>query len=170
MKLVFFRLPVSRSPFHSTNYTTVWRTCTRNIPQTVYPALTCPFSIISSRCKNNSAEKHARKQRKAPNAPTEAAQSDPLNFSHLELKIQQALAQLKDDLSKLKSGGRFNPDLLEGLRVHLVKGSKETLKLGDLAQVVPRGGRTIAVLVGEAEVCFYTLYVPITTPIYWLGC
>ena len=98
-----------------------------------------------------------RKQRKAPNVPTEIVEGDPFDFSHLESKIQQALAQLKDDLSQLKRRGRFNPDLLEGLRVHLVKGSKEMLKLGDLAQVVPRGGRTIAVLVWEAEVCFLAL-------------
>ena len=30
--------------------------------------------------------------------------------------------------------------------------AKETVRLGDLAQVLPRGGRTVVVLVGEGEV------------------
>ena len=159
MKLVPFRLLVSRSFCNKRNCIPVWRITTKITPRTISAAPTQPFSITSGRFRNGSEEKHAHKQRKAPNVPTEAAEGDPFDFSHLQSKIQQALAQLKDDLSKLKSGGRFNPDLLEGLRVHLVKASKEALKLGDLAQVVPRGGRTIAVLVGETEVYSLALYI-----------
>lgn len=32
------------------------------------------------------------------------------------------------------------------------KGSKETVKLGELAQVIPKGGRMLTILVGEEEV------------------
>jgi len=53
----------------------------------------------------------------------------------------------------LRTGGRFNPELLEGIRVHLVKEGKESERLGDLAQILPRGGRKVDVLVGEADVC-----------------
>ncbi|KAL9121012.1 MAG: hypothetical protein Q9187_002426, partial [Circinaria calcarea] len=93
--------------------------------------------------------KKGGKQENKRNADIAAV--DPFDFTELEAGIQRALDQLKEDLSKLRAGGRFNPDFLEALRVHLVKGSKETVRLGDLAQAVPRGGRTIVVLVGEAE-------------------
>jgi hypothetical protein len=36
--------------------------------------------------------------------------------------------------------------------VHLSKESKATERLGDLAQVLPKGGRSLMVLVGEKEV------------------
>jgi len=56
---------------------------------------------------------------------------------------------LKDDLSQLRQGGRFNPQVLENLRVQLKQGG--AVKLGDLAQVVPKG-RIVQVVVGEQEV------------------
>ncbi|MCJ1284941.1 hypothetical protein MMC26_004278 [Xylographa opegraphella] len=90
-------------------------------------------------------------------ARSEAADNDPYDFSALDAGIDHALERLTDDLAKLKPGGRFNPDMLEALRVSLVKGSRDTVKLADVAQVVPRGGRTVVVLVGEADVSpFYT--------------
>ncbi len=54
----------------------------------------------------------------------------------------------------MRTGGRFNPELLENVRVHLVKDSKGSERLGDLAQVLPKGGRSVMVLVGEKEVSF----------------
>ncbi|KAL1854753.1 ribosome-recycling factor [Paecilomyces lecythidis] len=76
---------------------------------------------------------------------------DPFDLSQLHDGIQDAVTRLKNDVSKLRSGGRFNPEALENLRVHLVKGDKETIKLGQLAQVVPKGGRIVTVLVGEED-------------------
>lgn len=78
--------------------------------------------------------------------------SDPFDLTQLHNGIADALARFKDDLSKLRSGGRLNPEVIENLRVHLVKGSKETVKLGELAQVVPKGGRSVAIIVGEEDV------------------
>jgi hypothetical protein len=60
---------------------------------------------------------------------------------------------LKDDLSKLRAGGRFNPELLENLRVQPDKNSQSKVRLSDVAQVVPKG-RTVQVLVGEKDVSF----------------
>ena len=59
---------------------------------------------------------------------------------------------MKSELAKIKAGGR-NPESIENVRVKLnkEKGSKETVKLGDLASVVPRG-RNVGVLVGEKDV------------------
>jgi ribosome recycling factor len=54
-------------------------------------------------------------------------------------------------LSKLRAGGRFNPELLENLRVQPDKNNAERVKLSDVAQVVPKG-RTVQVIVGEKDV------------------
>ena len=80
------------------------------------------------------------------------AVEDPFDFSTLEAGIEKSHEKLKNELSKLRTGGRFNPELLEGVRVHLRKDSKATERLGDLAQVLPKGGRSLMVLVGEKDV------------------
>jgi ribosome recycling factor len=78
--------------------------------------------------------------------------ADPFDFSTLEAGIATALDRLKYELSKLGTGGRFNPAVLESLRVNLEKDGKVTERLGDLAQVLPKGGRSVMLLVGEKEV------------------
>ena len=60
---------------------------------------------------------------------------------------------MKDELSKLRPGGRLDPEMIENLRVSL-KGSNGPERLGDLATVVPKGGRAISVIVAEEEVCY----------------
>lgn len=71
------------------------------------------------------------------------------------------MEQLTHKLSQLRGGGRLNPDVVESLKVQLGSAGrdgtgKETVKLGDIAQVVPRG-RMLNVICGEAEVscCYY---------------
>ena len=100
--------------------------------------------------------KRGGKQESKRNAETAASQTqnlDPFDFSDLKTGIDEALANLRSTLSKLRPGGRFDPEIINALRVHLEKGSKETVRLSDVAQTVPKGGRSIVVLVGEAEVC-----------------
>jgi ribosome recycling factor len=80
------------------------------------------------------------------------AVEDPFDFSTLEAGIQKSLDKLKNDLLKLRTGGRFNSETLENVRVQLSKDSKATERLGDLAQVLPKGGRSLMVLVGEKDV------------------
>lgn len=82
------------------------------------------------------------------NAPSE----DPFDLSQLENGISIAVSRLKDDLSKLRAGGRFNTAALESLKVSLSKDSNDTIRLGDLAQVVPKGGRMVTILAAEEEV------------------
>ncbi|EAW15071.1 ribosome recycling factor domain-containing protein [Aspergillus clavatus NRRL 1] len=79
------------------------------------------------------------------------ATEDPYDLSSLQAGISTVVSRLRDDLSKLRIGGRFNTESLENLRVCLSKGSKDTLRLGDLAQVVPKGGRTVTILASEEE-------------------
>ena len=81
-----------------------------------------------------------------------SAAPDPFDFSQLHSGISDAIARLKEDLQKLRSGGRFNPEAIEQLRVNLVKGSNKTVRLGEVAQVVPKGGRSVTIIVGEEDV------------------
>ena len=80
---------------------------------------------------------------------------DPYDFSALKRGIEQAHAKLRDDLSKLRGGGKLNPDIIEALKVKLDKGAV-TERLSNLAQVIPRG-RTLQILASEAKVGVVTL-------------
>lgn len=82
-----------------------------------------------------------------------SAPGDPLDLTQLEHGIAAAASRLKDELSRLRMRGRLSTETIEGLRVQLSKGAKETAKLGELAQVVPKGGRMVTVLVSEENVC-----------------
>ena len=75
----------------------------------------------------------------------------------------RAIEALTHELAELRAGGRFNPEHLEKLRVAL-KGAegRETVRLGDLAQVIPKG-RVIGVVVGDEDVS-----VVLTLPIHAL--
>ncbi|OJJ88919.1 ribosome-recycling factor [Aspergillus glaucus CBS 516.65] len=77
------------------------------------------------------------------------ASDDPFALSQLQDDIAAAVFRLKDDLSKLRAGGRLNTEAIESLRVQLSKGGKDTVKLGELAQVVPKGGRMVTILAAE---------------------
>ena len=87
-----------------------------------------------------------------PEPETANAAEDPFDLSQLHNGISAAINRLKDDLSKLRAGGRFNTTVLEGLRVQLSKDSKDLIKLGDLAQVIPKGGRMVTLLAAEENV------------------
>ncbi|KAL4912192.1 ribosome recycling factor-domain-containing protein [Aspergillus aurantiobrunneus] len=78
-----------------------------------------------------------------------AAPDDLLDLAQLEYGIATAVSRLKDELSKLRLGGRLSPETIESLRVQPSRGAKETAKLGELAQVIPKGGRMVTVLVSE---------------------
>ena len=69
----------------------------------------------------------------------------------MEGEIAQAIERLKSDLSKLRAGGRFNPEVVENLRVQPDKSSNQTVRLSDLAQVIPKG-RQVQIIVGEKDV------------------
>ncbi|RYO74541.1 hypothetical protein DL764_010800 [Monosporascus ibericus] len=76
---------------------------------------------------------------------------DPLDFADVRSRIARQDEHYADALKKLRSGGRFNPDVLGALRVAVTKGSPaETYPLRELAQVIPRGGRTVSILAHEA--------------------
>lgn len=88
--------------------------------------------------------------RGAPPTPTDEA----YDVSGLESQILKAIEKLTHELSQLRSGGKLNPDIIESLKVQLGTAGhgKETVRLGDIAQVVPRG-RVLNVICGEEGVC-----------------
>lgn len=98
------------------------------------------------------------KTKKSPDPEPEnsacTTSEDPFDLSQLHNGISAAVARLKDDLSTLRAGGRFNTTTLEGLKVHLSKDVKDSIRLGDLAQVVPKGGRMVTLLAAEEEVSY----------------
>lgn len=76
------------------------------------------------------------------------AEIDPYDYSTLQAGIDKAVERLKDALSKTRNAGRVSSETIEDLRVELEKGGKK-VRLGDVAAVVPKGGRTMQVFCGE---------------------
>ncbi|MCJ1264816.1 hypothetical protein MMC22_004691 [Lobaria immixta] len=74
---------------------------------------------------------------------------DPLDLSALKDSIAQQLDWLKQQIADSRQGGR-STGAIEELRVSLRGGGAQTVNLGELAQVVPRG-RVLAVMVGDKE-------------------
>ncbi|XPS92435.1 ribosome-recycling factor [Ascochyta lentis] len=75
---------------------------------------------------------------------------DIYDMAELEASILKAIEKLTHNLGQLRSGGRLNPDIVENLKVQLGTAGqgKETLRLGDIAQVVPRG-RVLNIICGD---------------------
>jgi ribosome recycling factor len=78
---------------------------------------------------------------------------NPLDFSALGAAYAPVDVHFKAQLQALLHGGRFNPAHLGALPVSVKaeSGDTETFPLRELAQVVPRPGRTISLLVNERE-------------------
>ncbi|PNS20326.1 hypothetical protein CAC42_5776 [Sphaceloma murrayae] len=100
--------------------------------------------------KNKGGPSADDKASKADKSASSEPVDDPFDLSQLEDELAKITEKLGADLSKLRSGGRFNPQVLESLRVQPEKDVKTTYPLQDLAQIVPRGGREIQVLVNDA--------------------
>ncbi|KAJ4403703.1 ribosome-recycling factor [Didymella pomorum] len=95
---------------------------------------------------------HAKSDSSPPvNQPGGPTPTDEIyDMSELEASILKAIEKLTHDLAQLRSGGRLNPDIVESLKVQLGTAGhgKETVRLGDIAQVVPRG-RVLNVICGD---------------------
>ncbi|KAK9777462.1 putative Ribosome recycling factor domain-containing protein [Seiridium cardinale] len=76
---------------------------------------------------------------------------EPLDFADVQSRLAKASESPLETLKKLKTGGRFNPDLIGAVRVQPDKQDGASYPLRELAQVVPKGGRTISILVHEAD-------------------
>lgn len=88
---------------------------------------------------------------------------DPYDFTELQAGIDNAIARLKDALTKTRDAGRVTPEMLEALPVELnikhpdqslPKGKveaphHESTKIGNIASVAPKGGRMLQVFAAE---------------------
>ncbi|KAI0456373.1 ribosome recycling factor [Xylaria acuta] len=75
---------------------------------------------------------------------------EPLDFADVDSRLQRHAEHFRASLKKMHTGGRFDPDAVGALRVTVDKGAGEAYPLRELAQVVPRGGRAVSLLVHEA--------------------
>lgn len=131
---------------------------------------------IQSRSFANSPALYKKKDKTKKGAePAESGSSsgaepsgteDPFDLSKLHTGLATATTRLKDDLSKLRAGGRFNTATLEALKVQLGKESQSSFKLGDLAQVVPKGGRMVTLLAAEEEVSSVSVHLGRVGPFF----
>ncbi|KAF2092650.1 ribosome recycling factor [Rhizodiscina lignyota] len=148
------------APRHLTRSSTVCRICAQHRSACFTPTLhKAPEPVTrhfaSSAFLLKKAGKKARDTAKSDSSPPgpavapNTATDEIYDFSVLESNILKAIERLTHKLSELRAGGRFNPSILESLKVQLDKGGANA-KLRDLAQVVTRG-RTISVIVGEED-------------------
>lgn len=76
---------------------------------------------------------------------------DPFNMADLAFALGKIDAHHEEQLRRLRTGGRFNPDFIGRVLVRTDKGSAAGFPLADVAAVVPQGGRVVSVVAHEAR-------------------
>ncbi|KAK1022787.1 hypothetical protein LTS16_025426, partial [Friedmanniomyces endolithicus] len=115
-------------------------------PPSLHHNPSSPQKSLQSRPRRQSPRTDQPKGHRSPHPP-----DDPSDFTTLEAEIATALTRLSTDLTTLRAGPRSLPTLLSNLRIAPLKSSPTTtVKLTDLAQVIPKQNRTIHVLVNES--------------------
>jgi hypothetical protein len=114
--------------------------------------------LVSSTSQFHSSSLLLKKGGKAERAASASSSNatpdgDIFQLTSLRQAIQAITSRLTDDIAKLRSTTRVNADAVEGIRVTVDKSSKNTVPLKEVAQVVPKGGRSIIVQVLDTEVC-----------------
>ncbi|KAK7985014.1 ribosomal recycling factor protein [Apiospora saccharicola] len=75
---------------------------------------------------------------------------EALDFADVESRLTKIASHANESLKKIKGGGRFNPDLIGAVKVQPDrKESSVSYPIRELASVIPKGGRTISLLVHE---------------------
>ncbi|KAI0186300.1 ribosomal recycling factor [Xylaria flabelliformis] len=128
-----------------------------------------PHLYFGSRAFHASPTSHKKKKEETQKKPAKSSGSDsstdaddgpkhpqpdpeePLNFADVESRLQKHADHFTPSLKKMQTGGRFDPDAVGALQVTVNKKAGEAYPLRELAQVVPRGGRAVSLLVHEAE-------------------
>ena len=122
------------------------------------------FTTTSSQYKKTTASKKSTRQSPDPSPPSKPthipnnkatlnrdSQLDPHDHSALQTDIDKALTRLKDALTKTRDAGRVSSSMLEDLSVDLPSTPKETLKLRDIASIVPKGSRSMQVFLSDSD-------------------
>ncbi|KAI2602251.1 ribosome recycling factor [Hypoxylon sp. NC1633] len=76
---------------------------------------------------------------------------EPLDFADVTSRLRHYDERFREALRRLRTGGRFNPDVVGGVRVtpDRKNAPETTYPLREIAQIVPRGGRIISLIVHE---------------------
>ncbi|KAK7983880.1 ribosome recycling factor [Apiospora arundinis] len=110
------------------------------------PAPDAGSSSGSSKNSSNNASSGASASQHPTPTPEEV-----LDFADVNSRLTKLASHANESLKKIKMGGRFNPDLIGSVKVQPDrKESSESYPLRELASVIPKGGRTISILVHEA--------------------
>jgi ribosome recycling factor len=75
---------------------------------------------------------------------------NPLDLTDVTTKLAELEAHYRDAIKKLRTGGRFNPDVIGDVKVHY-RSTKQEFRLRELAAIVPGQGRKISLLCHEEE-------------------
>jgi ribosome recycling factor len=76
---------------------------------------------------------------------------EPLDFADVESRLRKHAEHFRAAFKKLHTSGRFDPDVIGALRVTVDKKEGLAYPLRELAQVVPRGGCAVSLLVHDAD-------------------
>ncbi|KAH8682402.1 ribosome recycling factor domain-containing protein [Xylariales sp. PMI_506] len=106
-------------------------------------------SASSPSSSSSSSSASSTNSSNPPSQHPPANPDEPLDFADVKSRLNKASEPAQDALKKLKAGGRFNPDQIGALRVQPERQGGATYPLRELAEVVPKGGRTISILVHE---------------------
>ncbi|KAI0006292.1 ribosome recycling factor [Xylariaceae sp. FL0662B] len=101
------------------------------------------------RVKSNKARTEEAADAGAGDNASKHPSEELFDFTDVESRLRKHAEHFQEGLKKLRNGGRFNPDVIGGLRVQPDRKSMETYPLREVAQVIPRGGRTISLLAHE---------------------
>ncbi|KAF2401049.1 ribosome recycling factor [Trichodelitschia bisporula] len=113
-------------------------------------ALSTTPPLLKKKGKANLSHAHTDSTPPVDTAGHATAVDNAFDFSTLESRMLRAIETFTHELSKLRAGGRMNTESIEDLKVVITKGEKATLRIGELAQVVPKG-RVMTVIVADAD-------------------
>ncbi|KAM3532623.1 hypothetical protein NHJ13051_000086 [Beauveria bassiana] len=123
--------------------------------------LTQPFSTSPAHLKKRKSDTPSKSSSPAASSSSGRIKSspsssssgefDPLDLDPVSAAFAESDAHFQTQVQNVLHGGRFNPSHLGALPVTVksADSTTETFPLRELAQVVPRAGRTVSLLVNE---------------------
>lgn len=91
------------------------------------------------------------KEKAAQQASSDFDREAAFDLADVEAEYARVDERFEKRLQEFRVGGRFNPEMLGQLRVRPDRDSAETYPLRELAQVVHRGGRSVSIMVSDAD-------------------
>lgn len=91
------------------------------------------------------------KEKAAQQANSDFDREAAFDLGDVDAEYARVDERFEKRLQEFKVGGRFNPEMLGQLRVKPDRDSAQSWPLRELAQVVHRGGRSVSILVSDAE-------------------